>query len=320
MGYSIEAYEYALGEVAERKAIAERKCTALKQEIYSALPELREIDIEINAAGIAAVKAATKFDGTHEIIKCKEKYDELCERKKQILESAQISEQSFEPKYTCTKCSDTGYANGIICDCARSLARRFEFDKLNSRMPLESSTFDTFNLKYYQGTAADKMATVLGRCKSFAESGISSSGGLIFLGKTGLGKTHLSLAIANVMLAKGYGVIYGTAQGFLSAIEKEHFGRADGDTLALLGECDLLIIDDLGAEFTTQFTVSALYNLLNNRIMEGKPTIISTNLTPTELANVYGERISSRIIGSFEPLKFEGNDVRQIKMMEKMKK
>ncbi len=320
MGYSTEAYEYALAEVAKRKENAELQSAALKLEIYSSLPALREIDNEISSAGIAAVKAAAKFNGTEEILRCKERYDALYAKKQQILSDAHISEQTFEPKFTCNKCNDSGYKDGVLCDCARALAQRFEFDRLNSRMPLEASTFDTFNLKYYQGAAADKMAAVLARCRSFAESGPSITNGLIFLGKTGLGKTHLSLAIANEMLKIGYGVIYGTAQGFLSAIEKEHFGRAEGDTLELLCECDLLIIDDLGAEFSTQFTISALYNLLNNRMMEGKPTIISTNLTPTELAGIYGERISSRIIGGFEPLKFEGSDVRQIKMMEKIKK
>ncbi len=320
MGYSAEAYEYTLKKVAERKDAAERQCAALKLEIYASVPELRELDEQISAAGVAAVKAATKLSGTDEVIRCKEKYDELYAKKQQLLAAAKISVQAFEPKYSCSKCSDTGYFDGVMCDCAKGFARSFEFEKLNSRMPLESSTFESFSLKYYQGSAADKMAAVLARCRSFAEGNPSLSNGLIFLGKTGLGKTHLSLAIANVMLKNGYGVIYGSAQNFLSAIEKEHFGRADGDTLTLLCDCDLLIIDDLGAEFSTQFTVSALYNLLNSRIMEGKPTVISTNLTPTELANAYGERISSRIIGSFEPLKFEGNDIRQIKMMEKMKK
>ncbi len=319
MGYSRQAYEYALEAVAARKGDAERKSAAQKLEIYKALPKLREIDEQISAAGVAAVKAATKFDGTDEVLKCKERYDILLEQKRRLLRENGISEQAFEPKYSCRICSDTGYANGIICSCAKSLAQRFEFDRLNSKMPLEASTFESFDLKYYRNDAKGKMQAVYERCVEFAQNGHSMSNGLIFLGKTGLGKTHLSLAIANVMLKKGYGVVYGTAQGFLGAIEKEHFGRAEGDTLELLCECDLLIIDDLGAEFSTQFTISALYNLLNNRIMEGKHTVISTNLSITELANAYGERISSRIIGSFEPLKFEGNDIRQMKMMEKMK-
>ncbi len=320
MGYSKEAYEHALAIVAERKDEAERKSADLKLEIYKSLPELRQIDEQISAVGIAAVKAASRLKGADEVVRCKEKYDALSAKKRSLMRASGISELAFEPKYTCSLCSDTGYNGGVICSCAKSLAQKYEFDKLNSKMPLEASTFESFSLKYYQGAAAKKMASVLERCRDFAESGPTASSGLIFLGKTGLGKTHLSLAIANVMLKNGYGVVYGTAQNFLSAIEKEHFGRAEGDTLELLGECDLLIIDDLGAEFSTQFTVSALYNLLNGRIMEGKPTVISTNLSPAELANAYGERISSRIIGSFEPLKFEGNDIRQIKMMEKMKK
>ncbi len=320
MGYSKEAYEHALEIIAGRKSAAILASDAFKRKVYGDLPELKKVDAEISAAGVAAVKVASKLDGTESLLKCKEIYDALLEKKTQLLASAKLSESDFEPKFSCAACSDTGYVNGVICKCAKSLAQKFEFDRLNSKMPLEASTFDTFSLSYYKGAAAVKMAYILERCQSFTESYPMVSNGMLFLGKTGLGKTHLSLAIANEMLKKGYGVVYGTAQNFLSTIEKEHFGRSDGDTLSLLSECDLLIIDDLGAEFSTQFTISVLYNLLNSRIMESKPTIISTNLTAAELANNYGERISSRIIGSFEPLKFEGNDIRQIKMMEKMKK
>lgn len=318
MGYSKQAYEYALNEVAARKTHAEQLCEERKEQIYDAVPALRDIEDKISAVGRAAVRSASMLDGTEEIIRYKQKYDEFAAEKARILSAAGLSENDFKPKYACSKCGDTGYCAGVMCDCARTLARQYEFDRLNSKMPLKDCTFDTFKLSYYQGAAAEKMAAVLSKCRQFAEWFAPGCSGLIFMGKTGVGKTHLSLAIANEVLKKGFGVIYGTAQGFLSSIEREHFGRTEGDTLELLSECDLLIIDDLGAEFATQFTVSAIYNILNGRIMEGKPTVISTNLTPSELAAAYGERISSRIIGNFEPLKFEGNDVRQIKMMERL--
>ena len=138
-------------------------------------------------------------------------------------------------------------------------------------------------------------------------------------GKTGLGKTHLSLAIVNEVLALGYGAVYAPAQTLLDRLEREHFGRSEEDTLALLTECDLLVLDDLGAEFRTSFTEAAIGNLLNNRVLSGKPTIISTNLTAAELNEAYGERVMSRILGYYHRLAFTGADVRQQKRMRAAK-
>ena len=137
------------------------------------------------------------------------------------------------------------------------------------------------------------------------------------MGETGLGKTHLSLAIAGEVLKKGFGVVYGSVQNLFSNIEKEHFGRAtdaDGTTEKMLLECDLLILDDLGAEFTTSFTVATFNNIVNTRMLTSKPTIISTNLSLTEMQKRYSERIASRIIGEYNILTFAGKDIRQQKL------
>ena len=74
--------------------------------------------------------------------------------------------------------------------------------------------------------------------------------------------------------------------------------------------CDLLIIDDLGTEFYNQFTISAFYNIINTRLLEGKATIINTNLTSEELLNKYSARVASRIIGEYHILRFFGKDNR----------
>ena len=134
-------------------------------------------------------------------------------------------------------------------------------------------------------------------------------------GETGLGKTHLSLAIAAEAINKGFNVIYGSAHYFFSMIERERFGRStesDGTTESKLLECDLLIIDDLGSEFITQFTVAELYCIINDRMLRGLPTIISSNLDPEELEKHYNNRISSRIIGTYKKIFFTGNDIRLV--------
>lgn len=318
MGYTKEAYEYALQQIEARHQSAADRAKERIIKAYAALPVLEEIDRKMSLNGIAAIKAATDRKGSEAVEKHHSEHLRLEAERDALLKANNIDPVEFEPQYICKICDDTGYLNGRLCQCAIQLARNFEFDKMSSKMPIKESTFDNFELRYYKDSAHDLMTSVLARCKQFASEFELGRPGMIFMGKTGVGKTHISLAIANEVLKKGYGVVYGTAGEFLGKIEKEHFGRAEGDTLKLLCECDLLIIDDLGAEFQTQFTASAIHELINSRIMEGKPTIISTNLSPAELAQAYGDRVSSRIIGNFEPIKFEGNDIRQIKMVERM--
>ncbi len=318
MGYTKEAYEYALQQIDARHQSATERAKQRIIQAYATIPELEELDRKMSLNGIAAIKAATGRMGSTAVNQYHEQHLRLESERVILLKQNNIDPSEFEPAFTCKLCDDTGYANGRLCRCAIQLARTFEFDKMSSKMPIKDCTFDSFELRYYKGSAHDLMTSVLARCKQFAADFELGNTGMIFMGKTGVGKTHMSLAIANEVLKKGYGVVYGTSSEFLGKIEKERFGRAEGDTIALLCECDLLIIDDLGAEFQTQFTASAIHELINSRIMEGKPTIISTNLSPAELAESYGERVSSRIIGNFEPIKFEGNDIRQLKMVEKM--
>lgn len=142
---------------------------------------------------------------------------------------------------------------------------------------------------------------------------------LLMQGGTGLGKTHLSLAIAHEAIEKGYGVIYGSAQNMVTNLEKERFQKDNEqqDTNQLMLQCDLLIIDDLGTEFSTSFVTAAIYNIVNTRLMTHKPTIISTNLSMKELEERYTERFASRILGSYIPLFFRGKDIRQQKRRKK---
>jgi DNA replication protein DnaC len=159
------------------------------------------------------------------------------------------------------------------------------------------------------------MQKVFDYCKEYAEEFDGQGFQSIYMfGETGLGKTHLSLAIAGKVIEKGYNVIYGSAHNFFNLIEREHFGRSenpDGTTEDKLLNCDLLILDDLGAEFITQFTVAELYNIIDTRLAKELPTIISSNIKENELEKKYNNRIASRILYSYYALPFEGNDIRQ---------
>ena len=141
---------------------------------------------------------------------------------------------------------------------------------------------------------------------------------LLFFGQTGLGKTHLSLAIVAEVSAKGFGVVYGSAQNLFSAAEKEHFSYSGETSVqdSLLG-CDLLVIDDLGTEFYSSFAASLFYNIVNTRLLSCKPTVINTNLSLDELEKKYTPRICSRFMGGYDSKKFIGSDIRQIKALER---
>ena len=148
-------------------------------------------------------------------------------------------------------------------------------------------------------------------CKSYAQNFTPEAGSILMKGATGLGKTHLSLAIANEVIRRGYGVIYVSAPALFAKLEKEHFSRsADSDTMDTLLGCDLLIIDDLGTEFKSQFATAQAYQLFNARVLQSKPVIVSTNLTMAELEREYSNRFVSRVNGAAQKLDFVGDDLR----------
>ena len=273
----------------------------------------------MSSAGLATIKAlGMGADDAKEYIRKLSEINLAAQTQRSLLlKNAGFPENWLDVRYSCKKCEDKGFVNGIMCDCFKELLKSLEYEKLCSNLPVNNCRFDNFKLDYYPdgiGTSPrQRMESVLNYCKTYATDFSKKSSSLLLYGHTGLGKTHLSLAIAGKVVEAGHGVIYSSAQNLFNKLEKEKFGRSDGNTEENILGCDLLIIDDLGAEFTTQFTVSALYNIVNSRELEDKPTIISTNLTPEQLLSTYSERIASRILNNYTLLRFDGTDIRQIK-------
>lgn len=309
------------------KAALEQKKNVLEEKkrihnsqlntVYAQIPELQNIDRELAAKGASI--ALTAISGNLEELKSLQNdITELSNKKKALIDAAAIG----EIKYDCEKCQDTGYIGGKVCECVKELAKRILFEHLSSEMPLESCTFNNFDLKYYPNIDGEdginpqiKMTTMLKLCREYAADFSLHSPSLLFLGGVGLGKTHLTLAIVSEIIKKGYDVIYGSAYNLLSAVEKEHFSKEDGESYEAMLEADLLVIDDLGTEFTSPYTLSVLYNLINSRLLSKKPTIINTNLTFPEIEKRYTPRIASRLIGCYTVKKFSGPDIRQLKIM-----
>lgn len=322
MGYSERVYQKAAEILERRKSEAEAVARLNKMTAEKNIPELKELDREIAQLGLSVIKAIGMKENAERFIQhLSQRSLEAQEERKQLLRAAGLPEDFLSTKYTCSKCSDTGFSGGYRCICFDSLLKQIAYKELCSDFPLETNTFDKFKLNFYSKSTDpnsgivpfDRMSDILNYCKTYAKEFDLRAPSIFMYGETGLGKTHLSLAIAGEVVQKGFGVIYSSAQNLFTKLEKEHFSRNsdDDDTSSILG-CDLLIIDDLGAEFSTQFTVSALYNIINTRQQSGLPVIISTNLPIKEFESRYTRRVTSRIFGCYTTLAFCGSDIRQI--------
>lgn len=316
MGYGKRNYEAAAAELLRRRQTAESAAQTALEDFYSRCPQARGIKEQMAANSAEAVKAILRGgDVRGQLEKLWENARELSGQYDALLDQNGYTRRDITPQYHCARCKDTGIDDGRLCSCFKELQRKLAYEKLSASVPLGQCRFETFSLEYYKGDsrAYKQMENILRACKGYAEKFRANSPSLLFKGGTGLGKTHLSLAIAGEVLEKGFGVVYGSAQSFALNLERERFDRREDDeedTHSQLLSCDLLILDDLGTEFPSSYTAAALYDVLNCRMLASKPTIISTNLTMAELEKRYGERFASRIAGYYGMLEFLGSDVR----------
>ncbi|MGI6261465.1 MAG: ATP-binding protein [Acutalibacteraceae bacterium] len=325
MGYDREIYDSAMAVMSDRRSTANRTARQHREEVRQKCPRALEIEREISGAGLRAARLImTGKDAQQQIAALAEENLRQQREFAEVLREAGFAEDYMEPHFACQACRDEGYIDGRMCECLKLLLRETAQQKLNRLTPLSLSSFERFDLSYYPSEPDEKtglsprrkMEDIFRFCTGYAQRFSLHSPSILMTGATGLGKTHLSLAIAREVIEKGYGVIYGSAQNFMLQIERERFGRSDSsESERQLQECDLLILDDLGVEFLTQFVSAAVYNLINTRLMAERPTIISTNLSISELENRYSERVVSRIIANYRILPFIGRDVRQLKRM-----
>lgn len=327
MGFNSYTYQKANEILAERRLNAEKTADQRREIIFSRVPRLKEIDKEISSTNIQIARIIVRGgDVVPKMTKLKERNIALQKEFAELLTANGYSENVLEPRYCCKKCSDRGQyeENGrsLMCSCMKNLLISVACEELNKTAPLSLSTFETFNIDYYDKNKDEKtgispyfvMSKVYDFCIKYAKEFNEHSKSILMKGNTGLGKTHLSLAIANEVIKKGYGVIYVSAPVLLQRLEKNYFSSDKSDDIEhIVTDCDLLIIDDLGTEFKTPFSSSQLYNICNSRILKNKPIIISTNLSPEEMKDDYSERFVSRIFGGAQTLDFLGEDIRILK-------
>ena len=310
--YGYDNYQKVKEQLEKRRENAIREAEARDAELRLVSPEIRKIDSELTGTGLLLFKAACTGGDLSQI---KERNTELTKRRCEVLVSLGYPEDYSEIKYTCPVCCDTGYNGNKICSCLREALIKENIRSSGIGNLIEKQSFENFNLSIYTDEETKKiMSHNLIEAKKYATEFSRDSKNLLLIGTTGTGKTHITTAIAKTIIENGFEVIYDSAQNVVAAFEYDRFKSGYGQYEARgekYLECELLILDDLGTEFSNQFTVSCIYNLLNTRLNKGLPTVISTNLGAGELLSRYEDRIYSRILGQDTVvLRFLGKDNR----------
>ena len=326
MGYSAEVIRRARQRLEQAKADRQSQQQQKLQQAYDRVPRLQEIDRLLRQTMAQAARAAFTQGGDIQAMMNRIKEENLTlQREREQLIAEHFAPGFLEETPLCPKCGGSGYVGSAMCQCMQELCRQEQRKEL-TLLHMGTETFESFRLDVYPDRFDADMGvnirTLMQKtyqsCWSYAHNFTENAGNLLFSGSTGLGKTFLSACIARTVADKGYSVVYESATHLFSQMEQAKFG---GDEEAKVHvqryqACDLLIVDDLGTEMGGQFTVSALYTLLNDRLLSGKPMIISTNLNAQEFARRYSPQIASRLEGSFKRLFFLGDDIRVKKNWE----
>ena len=320
MGYSAEVMQRARARLAAAKADRESENQQHLAQAYAEVPRLREIDRQLRITMAMAAQAIFTQGGNVQIAMEEVKQKNLAlQQERQQLISLYFEEGFLDESPICDHCGGSGYVGASMCECLKELCRQEQKKELTF-LNVGRETFDQFRLDYYADAVDPKLGvnirSVMERtfqtCRKYAYGFTERSGNLLFSGDTGLGKTFLSACIARTVADRGYSVVYESAGHLFAKLERAKFsGDEDArEEVKKYTVCDLLIIDDLGTEMPGQFVTSVLYNLVNDRLLAGKPMIISTKRSTEDLGKRYSPQIASRLRGSFTRVAFLGEDIR----------
>lgn len=309
-----ENYAKVKAMIEERRLAALATADARNEEVRERSAVIAKIDEELKSTGPKILAAAF---GGEDIEPIKKRNLELMKKRRAELVRLGLPEDYTDVHYTCSRCSDTGFIDGVkTCSCLKEALTTENIKSSGIGSLIEKQSFENFNLEIYKNKPEiyELMARNLRLAKKYADELGKSGKNLLLTGNTGTGKTHISTAIAKVAITRGLYVLYDSTQNILDDFEQDRFKSGYGPyepKATKYLECDLLILDDLGTELTTPFALSCLYNLVNTRMNKGLPTVVSTNLSPKEISGRYEARICSRILGAGATvLQFGGDDYR----------
>ena len=320
------ATERLEGERRERSDRIER----LRYDAYDREPRLALLDRQLQATmaqlGAAALRRGESAAAAVQAVR--ERNLDIQRERAVLLGGLGLPEDALDNKPACPHCGDTGWQGANMCSCLKKLCAEEQIRELSKLLDLGEQSFDTFRMDYYSPATypgrgvspRENMELVYEVCLNYAQKfGRFAIKNLFLSGAPGLGKTFLSACIARTVSERGFSVVYDTAANIFAQFEAKKFQRDGDDAREARDEtrrylnCDLLILDDLGSELTTQFTQSALYELMNTRLVAGKATVISSNLSMEEAARRYSPQIASRLEGEYHSLHFFGDDIRLLK-------
>lgn len=324
MSYDAVVISRATEKLEQIRRKRERELEARRDEVALRVPRVAQIDARLRRTLLDVARATFRGgDPTEEINALRDENLALQAERERLLAAAGYPADVLEDKPACAKCGDKGWIGGKMCDCLKVLCAQEQIKELSKLLDLGEQSFQNFRLDYYSTeidpamgiSPRENMTRVLEICRNYAQKfGKFYFDNLFLFGKPGLGKTFLSACIARVVSENGFSVVYDTAGNVFSAFEERKFARDDEqareETNRYLN-CDLLILDDLGSELTTSMTQAALYTLLNTRLVAGRRTVISSNLSVEDVHRRYTPQIASRLAGEFRTLPFFGEDIRQ---------
>jgi len=324
MAYNNSVYKKIYDEYSQKYLIARERAHEKERELHLLIPELATLDKELSLAGLEIFSASISGgDYKQKIAEIKEKNLALQKKRAELLLKNGYPADYTDVKYECEKCSDTGFIDNKMCACMKEALTLAGIENSGFSALIKEQSFENFSLDYYSRSV--KFYEIMKRnfdfLKRYAESfEPSRSQSILLMGGTGLGKTHLSSAVARGAIERGGDVFYTGAIDLFSTFETDRFrssySHEPNELIERYFECDLLIIDDLGTEMINQFSVSTLYNLINDRLLRKKPTVISTNLSKEDIQKKYTDRITSRLFGEYIVLQFFGTDIRAQKLMQ----
>lgn len=315
MSISNAQYDAIMREYEELQRSSRYENEARKKEVYIRIPEYRQIERRI--ADIAMECAAKVFDGDKNAVgEMRKEIDALTKKQAVLLREAGFPEDYLVEKYECPDCKDTGYIDGVKCHCLKQRILGVLYKQSNLEEMLERENFSTLSYDYYDDSDLDMMKKIISDCKDYVEKFHESYENLLFYGNVGVGKTFLTNCMAKELIDRGNSVIYFTSIRLFDTLSKCVFGRDYDDEEEFrdiqndLYSCDLLIIDDLGTENVNSFVASRLFDVLNERDIRRKSTVISTNLPIESIAERYSERNFSRIFGNYKVINPDISDIR----------